>query len=47
MTDTTTLSDVQPKAVMSEAEIAAWEALPADVQLARLRAAIDSGISKR
>jgi hypothetical protein len=39
-----TLSDVEPKAVMTDAEIAAWDALPAAVQLERMRAAIDKGM---
>ncbi|MDZ4843754.1 MAG: hypothetical protein SH859_16645 [Hyphomicrobium aestuarii] len=32
------------KAVMSDAEIAAWERLPASEQLAQLRAAIEHGV---
>ena len=39
-----TLSEVRPKAVMTDEELAAWEALPASVQLERLRAAIDEGV---
>ena len=45
MSDTKTLSGIQPKAVMSAQEIAEWEALPAAVQLERMRAAIDKGIN--
>jgi hypothetical protein len=37
---TKTLDDVQPKAVMTPDELARWNELPADEQLARLRAAI-------
>ena len=44
MSDTDTIDGIEPKAVMSEEEIAAWSALPADVQLSPLRAAIDQGI---
>ena len=44
MSDTDTIDGIEPKAVMSEEEIAAWSALPADVQLLRLRAAINQGI---
>ena len=51
MTKNATLSDIAPAAVMTEAELAAWEALPADVQFARLRAAVDrvvaSGVTTR
>ena len=36
----TTLSDTQPSATPSEAEIAAWQALPRDEQLRRLRQAL-------
>jgi hypothetical protein len=43
MNDTTNLSDVQPKAVMTEDELKVWDALPASEQLKRLRAAIDKG----
>jgi hypothetical protein len=39
-----TISDAPPKAVMSEAELKAWESLPANVQLERLRQAIDQGV---
>lgn len=38
MSDTETLSDVKPSATPTEAEIAAWQALPRDEQLRRLRA---------
>ena len=41
---TKTLDDVQPKAVMTPDELARWNELPADEQLARLRAAIQRGI---
>jgi hypothetical protein len=41
---TKTLEDVQPKAVMAPDELARWNELPADEQLARLRAAIQRGI---
>ncbi len=42
---TTKLSDdVQPKAVMTPDELARWNALPPDVQLARLRTAIQAGL---
>jgi hypothetical protein len=37
MSDTTTLPDVMPSATPSEAEIAAWQTLPRDEQLRRLR----------
>jgi hypothetical protein len=44
------IDDVQPKAVMTPEELARWNKLPADEQLARLRAAIkrgaDSGTSE-
>jgi hypothetical protein len=39
-----TIDDVQPKAVMTPAELARWSELPAEEQLARLRAAIQRGI---
>ena len=39
-----TLDNVQPKAVMTPDELARWNQLPADEQLARLRAAIQRGI---
>ena len=45
MSGTKILSGIQPKAVMSAREIAEWEALPAAVQLERMRAAIDKGIN--
>lgn len=45
MSNQNTLSDVQPKSVMTDDELKAWEALPAAEQLARLRAAIDKGIA--
>lgn len=41
---TETLANVQPKAVMTPDELARWNQLPADEQLARLRAAIQRGI---
>jgi hypothetical protein len=41
---TKTSNDVQPKAVMTPDEIARWNELPADEQLARLRAAIRRGV---
>ncbi len=41
---TKTVDDVQPKAVMTADELARWNQLPADEQLARLRAAIRRGI---
>jgi hypothetical protein len=41
---TKTIDDVQPKAVMTPEEVARWNELPADEQLARLRAAIRSGV---
>ncbi len=41
---TSTLDDIQPKAVMTAAEEARWKALPPEEQLARLRAAIQRGI---
>ena len=41
---TKTVDDVQPKAVMTADELARWSQLPADEQLARLRAAIRRGI---
>jgi hypothetical protein len=40
---TTIINDVQPKAVMTD-EVARWNELPADEQLARLRAALQRGI---
>lgn len=40
---TKTADDIQPKAVMSADEQARWDALPAEEQLARLRAAIERG----
>jgi hypothetical protein len=39
-----TINDVQPKAVMTPEELAHWDELPAEEQLARLRAAIQRGI---
>jgi hypothetical protein len=39
-----TIDDVQPKAVMTPEEVARWNQLPADEQLARLRAAIRRGV---
>jgi hypothetical protein len=41
---TKTLDNVQPKAVMTPDELVRWNELPADEQLARLRAAIQRGI---
>jgi hypothetical protein len=41
---TKTLDNVQPKALMTPHELARWNQLPADEQLARLRAAIERGI---
>jgi hypothetical protein len=41
---TNTINDVQPKAVMTPEEVARWNELPADEQLARLRAALQRGI---
>jgi hypothetical protein len=41
---TKTINDVQQKAVMTPEELAMWEELPADEQLARLRAAIRLGL---
>jgi hypothetical protein len=41
---TKTIDDVQPKAVMTPAELVRWNALPPDEQLARLRAAIQHGV---
>ena len=41
-----TIDDVQPKAVMTPEELARWNELPADEQLARLRAAIKRGVDK-
>lgn len=41
---TTTIDDIQPKAVMSPDELERWNTLPADEQLARLRAAIQRGL---
>jgi hypothetical protein len=41
---TKTVDDVQPKAVMTADELARWNQLPADEQLARLRAAIRRGL---
>jgi hypothetical protein len=38
------IDDIQPKAVMSSDELARWNALPADEQLARLRTAIQRGL---
>jgi hypothetical protein len=40
MSTTDTLTDVIPSATPSDAEIAAWHALPRDEQLRRLRAAV-------
>jgi len=37
MNDTKTLPDVVPSATPSEAEIAAWQSLPRDEQVRRLR----------
>ena len=42
--NTTTMDDIQPKAVMTSEEEARWNALAADQQLARLRAAVQRGI---
>jgi hypothetical protein len=39
-----TIDDVPPKAVMTPEELARWNELPADEQLARLRAAIKRGV---
>ena len=39
-----TIDDVQPRAVMTPDEVARWNELPADEQLARLRAAIRRGV---
>jgi hypothetical protein len=39
-----TIDDVQPKAVMTPEELARWNELPADQQLARLRAAVQCGV---
>ncbi len=39
-----TKSDAGLRAVMSEDELKAWEALPPSVQLEKLRAAIDDGV---
>jgi hypothetical protein len=41
---TKTMDDVQPKAVMTPDEVARWNELPADQQLARLRAAFQRGL---
>jgi hypothetical protein len=41
---TKTVDDIEPKAVMTADELARWDQLPADEQLARLRAAIRRGI---
>jgi hypothetical protein len=41
---TKTINDVQPKAVMTPDEVARWNELPADEQLARLRAALQRGV---
>ena len=41
---TNTINDVQPKAVMTPDEVARWDELPPEEQLARLRAAIQQGI---
>jgi hypothetical protein len=38
------VDDVQPKAVMTPDELARWDQLPAEEQLARLRAAIRRGV---
>lgn len=43
--NTTTMDDIQPKAVMTSEEEARWNALAADQQLARLRAAVQRGIN--
>jgi hypothetical protein len=40
MTEAELLSAVMPSATPSDAEIAAWQALPRDEQLRRLRAAL-------
>lgn len=40
MSDTETIPDVMPSATPSEAEIAAWQALPRDEQLRRMRLAL-------
>ena len=42
--NTKVLDDIQPKAVMSAEELTRWNALPPEEQIARLRAAIDSGV---
>jgi hypothetical protein len=42
MTDTLTLSTVMPSAIPSEAEIAAWQELPRDEQVRRLRQMLTS-----
>jgi len=39
-----TINDVQPKAAMTPDEVARWNELPADEQLARLRSALQRGI---
>ena len=41
---TETVDDIRPEAVMSPEELERWKALPADEQLARLRAAIQQGL---
>jgi hypothetical protein len=38
------INEVEPKAVMTADELARWDALPTDEQLARLRGAIRRGI---
>lgn len=40
MEEAETISDAMPSATPTEAEIAAWNALPRDEQLRRLRAAL-------
>ena len=47
MTDATTLPDVMPSATPTEAEIKAWQALPRDEQLRRMRLALDHPDCKR
>jgi hypothetical protein len=39
-----TIDDVQPKAVMTPEELARWNELSADDQLAQLRAAVRRGV---
>ena len=42
---TRTADDIQPKAVMSPDEQARWDTLAPEEQLARLRAAVERGVS--